>query len=93
MISPRHILLAGLCLAWILPGLIGHDPWKPDEAYTFGVVYELLNGGSWIVPHLAGELVDAGFRPDPSYAGMHCVPNLHFALLCKSAARRMPSRQ
>ena len=56
MISPRHILLAGLCLAWILPGLIGHDPWKPDEAYTFGVVYELLNGGSWIVPHLAGEV-------------------------------------
>ena len=35
--------------------LVGHDPWKPDEAYTFGVVYELLQGGSWIVPTLAGE--------------------------------------
>jgi 4-amino-4-deoxy-L-arabinose transferase-like glycosyltransferase len=41
--------------AWILPGLIGHDPWKPDEAYTFGLVYHLLEGGSWIVPMLAGE--------------------------------------
>lgn len=56
MISTRHILLAGLCLAWILPGLVGHDPWKPDEAYTFGVVYEILSGGSWIVPRLAGEV-------------------------------------
>lgn len=56
MIFTRHILLATLCLAWILPGLIGHDPWKPDEAYTFGVVYEILKGGSWIVPALAGEV-------------------------------------
>ena len=26
-----------LCLAWIVLGLIGHDPWKTDEATTFGV--------------------------------------------------------
>ncbi|HET7596326.1 MAG TPA: glycosyltransferase family 39 protein [Burkholderiales bacterium] len=55
MIPARRFLLVVLCLAWILPGLIGHDPWKPDEAYTFGVVYEILKGGSWIVPRLAGE--------------------------------------
>src|SRR5688572_1788173 len=53
--SRRRLLLAALCLAWILPGLVAHDPWKPDEAHTFGVVYELLRGGSWIVPTLAGE--------------------------------------
>jgi 4-amino-4-deoxy-L-arabinose transferase-like glycosyltransferase len=41
--------------AWIIPGLVGHDPWKPDEAYTFGLVYHVLQGGSWIVPMLAGE--------------------------------------
>lgn len=41
--------------AWILPGLVGHDPWKPDEAYTFGLVHSLLQGGSWIVPTLAAE--------------------------------------
>ena len=39
----------------MLPGLIGHEPWKPDEAYTFGVVYEILQGGSWVIPQLAGE--------------------------------------
>ena len=55
MISFRVLLLILLCAAWILPGLIGHDPWKPDEAHTFGVVYEILRGGSWVVPTLAGE--------------------------------------
>ncbi len=53
--SQRHLLIALLCLAWIVPGLIGHDPWKTDEAYTFGVIYDLLRGGSWWVPTLAGE--------------------------------------
>lgn len=53
--TARHAYAACLALAWIVPGLVGHDPWKPDEAYTFGVVYELLTNGRWIVPHLAGE--------------------------------------
>jgi len=43
------------CLAWILPGLIGHDPWKPDEPGTFGVVLHIYNTGQWVVPALAGE--------------------------------------
>ncbi|MEK7877762.1 MAG: glycosyltransferase family 39 protein, partial [Pseudomonadota bacterium] len=44
-----------LAAAWILPGLAGHDPWKPDEAYTFGLVYSLLQNGDWVVPMLAHE--------------------------------------
>jgi 4-amino-4-deoxy-L-arabinose transferase-like glycosyltransferase len=36
-------------------GLVGHDPWKPDEAYTFGLVYHILEAGDWLVPTLAGE--------------------------------------
>ncbi len=55
MITQRSLLAVLLCAAWILPGLVGHDPWKPDEAHTFGVVYEILRGGSWVVPMLAGE--------------------------------------
>jgi len=47
--------LVALAAAWIFPGLLGHDPWKPDEAYTFGLVYSLLNSGDWIVPMLAQE--------------------------------------
>jgi len=48
-------LLGLLCLAWILPGLVGHDPWKPDEAYSFGLVNHILKSGDWVVPTLAGE--------------------------------------
>lgn len=54
-IALRPLLIAILCLAWLLPGLVAHDPWKPDEAYTFGVVYEILQGGSWLIPQIAGE--------------------------------------
>ena len=44
-----------LCAAWALFGLIGHDPWKPDEAYSFGLVYSILQAHDWVVPMLAGE--------------------------------------
>lgn len=43
LVTENPVTLAVLlCVAWILPGLIGHDPWKPEEAHTFGVVYQLL---------------------------------------------------
>ena len=48
-------LLALLCAVWVGTGLIGHDPWKPDEAYSFGMVYHILQSGHWLVPRIAGE--------------------------------------
>jgi 4-amino-4-deoxy-L-arabinose transferase-like glycosyltransferase len=48
-------MLALLCAVWIFTGLVGHDPWKPDEAYSFGLVYHILQSGDWLVPTLAGE--------------------------------------
>jgi 4-amino-4-deoxy-L-arabinose transferase-like glycosyltransferase len=44
-----------LCVVFILPGLVGHEPWKPDEAAHFGVLFQLLQSGDWVVPGLAGE--------------------------------------
>lgn len=44
-----------LILVFISSGLIGHDPWKADEAYIFGVVHEMLRSSDWVVPTLAGE--------------------------------------
>jgi 4-amino-4-deoxy-L-arabinose transferase-like glycosyltransferase len=44
-----------LAAVWMIPGLLGHDPWKPDEAQNFGIVYEMLQTGDWVVPTLAGE--------------------------------------
>jgi 4-amino-4-deoxy-L-arabinose transferase-like glycosyltransferase len=51
----RALALGALVAAWIAAGLFGHDPWKPDEAYTFGLVYHILESGDWLVPTLAGE--------------------------------------
>ncbi len=44
-----------LCALWTLLGLVGHDPWKPDDAYSFGLVYSILQGSDWVIPMLAGE--------------------------------------
>ena len=44
-----------LCAVWLLTGLIGHDPWKPDEAYSFGLIYHILQSHDWIVPTLVDE--------------------------------------
>ena len=49
------LFTCALCLLWILLGLIGHDPWKPDEASSFGLVYHILQTGDWIVPTIAHE--------------------------------------
>ncbi len=55
-ITPAKAWLLGLlCAVWVGTGLIGHDPWKPDEAYSFGLIYHILQSGDWLVPTLAGE--------------------------------------
>ena len=51
----KHASLVAFCLVWASLGIFGHDPWKPDEAYTFGLVYEIAQSGQWLVPTLAGE--------------------------------------
>ena len=28
-----------LCMLWLLPGMIGHNPWKPDEPHSVGIVF------------------------------------------------------
>ena len=52
---PRSNAMIALVGTWILFGLTGHDPWKPDEAHYFGVVLDFLRSGDWVVPTLAGE--------------------------------------
>src|SRR5262249_52374414 len=46
-----------LCGLWIALGLFGHDPWKPDDALSFGIAYDMLTRGDWVVPQLAGTPV------------------------------------
>lgn len=51
----KAVLLGLLCLIWLGAGLIGHDPWKPDEATSFGMIYSILQSGHWLVPAIVGE--------------------------------------
>ena len=44
-----------LAFAWIALGLTGHDPWKFDDATTFGIAWEMARSGDYVVPRLAGE--------------------------------------
>ncbi len=49
------VFVIALAISYLLPGLVGHDPWKQDENYIFGIVYHMLQSGDWIVPQNAGE--------------------------------------
>jgi 4-amino-4-deoxy-L-arabinose transferase-like glycosyltransferase len=51
---PRWALFA-LGLLYILPGLIGRDPWK-DDAASFGIMWTMAHGGvaDWLYPNIAG---------------------------------------
>lgn len=55
-ITPAKAALLLLLIAvWITVGLVGHDPWKPDEAYGFGIVHHFIQSGDWLLPVLAGQ--------------------------------------
>ena len=44
-----------LCALWLLPGLMGHDPWKPAENQSLAIISQVLQGINWAVPSLAGQ--------------------------------------
>jgi len=54
--SIRYTWLALLIasLMYLLPGMLGHDPWKQDETYTFGIIDHFLRSGEWLIPINAG---------------------------------------
>ena len=44
-----------LFVFWMTPGLIGREPWKADEPFSFGIANEMMRSGDWVVPRLTGE--------------------------------------
>lgn len=54
-LPPRGWPLAILLTLYLLPGLIGHDPWKVDDAAAFSVVRDMLLRGHWLTPSIAGQ--------------------------------------
>lgn len=70
---PRLGLFA-LCLLYILPGLIGRDPWKSDDAATFGVMWTMAHGTlhDWLWPNIVGLPVTED-GPLPYWIGAICI--------------------
>lgn len=57
---PRGLLLL-LCLAYILPGFIGRDPWRSD-GLNFVVMWHMAAGTiDWLHPALYGHRVSGGW--------------------------------
>jgi 4-amino-4-deoxy-L-arabinose transferase-like glycosyltransferase len=69
---PRWALF-GLALLYILPGLIGRDPWK-DDAASFGIMWTMAHGGlnDWLLPNIAG-LPAADDGPLTFWLGALCI--------------------
>jgi 4-amino-4-deoxy-L-arabinose transferase-like glycosyltransferase len=55
-----------LCTAWVCMGLVGHDPWKTEDATSIGVAAEMASRGDMVLPTLAAEPYLA--RPPLIYA-------------------------
>ena len=55
-LPPTTLFVCVLALAYALPGLFGHDPWKTEDAIGAGIVYRMIAYGEWLIPHLAGQV-------------------------------------
>lgn len=47
-------LLLLLCFFWLIPGLVGHDPWKPDENVSMAIVAYFMRHSDWTIASIAG---------------------------------------
>ena len=47
------------CLAYILPGFVGREPWKNADVSSFGYMLEIFDGrSSWLAPQSLGQAAD-----------------------------------
>ena len=44
-----------LLVTYFTAGVFGRFPWKADEPYYFGVMWDMLQSGDWLVPRLVGQ--------------------------------------
>ena len=54
-LPPSHAVLVVLALAFVAPGLVGHDPWRAFDVIAIEIAHQMHLSGDWIVPRLAGE--------------------------------------
>ncbi len=47
---PARIWFVLLCLAWLMPGLIGHVPWRGADDIAFAAFLQAREQGAWLLP-------------------------------------------
>ena len=57
---PRLALFL-FCLAYVLPGFLGREPWKSADVSALGVMLEMASGtSSWWTPQVLGQTAEVG---------------------------------
>lgn len=54
-LPPVPAVLALMALAFVVPGLAGHDPWKTFDVIGIEIAHQMHLSGDWLVPRVAGE--------------------------------------
>ena len=54
-LPPGGWVLTLLLVIYIFTGLIGHDPWKHDDAISIGIAHDIATHGNWLILQLAGR--------------------------------------
>lgn len=54
-LPPSHAVLALIAVAFVAPGLVGHDPWRAFDVIAIEVAHQMHLSGDWVVPRVAGE--------------------------------------
>ncbi|MBA4263203.1 MAG: hypothetical protein C0443_14605 [Comamonadaceae bacterium] len=84
---PRLALIL-FCIAYVLPGFLGREPWKQADLSAFGVMLEMAAGrSSWWHPQVLGVSVDEA-GPLPYWLGAVFIKLLPF--LSADVAARIP---
>ncbi|MBK7847947.1 MAG: hypothetical protein IPJ73_12525 [Zoogloea sp.] len=78
--------LAFLLAIYLLVGTTGHLPWRGDDMTHLGPIHAILQGGSWLLPEIAGEIY-RGASPLYYWAGALLAQLLGWLLPVHDAAR------
>jgi 4-amino-4-deoxy-L-arabinose transferase-like glycosyltransferase len=56
----KRVALIALIAIWLFSGIIGRDPWKPDEPVHLGILHSMLSHGdeTWWTPHIGGLVLE-----------------------------------
>lgn len=55
-VPPSPAVLVAIALAFLIPGVTGHDPWKTLDLVSIDVAWRMHLTGDWLVPRMAGDI-------------------------------------